>query len=245
MKKTMILTLAIMVVLVSCKNNKKESEENKTVNVEQSNDAEKVEKVFSQFKSLYEELKGFKDDQDFKEYGFGIGGPYNSWLQAVEELENDPDSKLLLKKGVAAGELKALGLEYVNSKGQETEVTKEFNKIFLQAINAKPIEEVETASGNSNYDKLKNDYDLFGKWEITNSMTKSSYPYEIYKKGNEYIGVVPQDDFKTEILEKKGNDYFVKGNKHGEYYKIDANKNMVLYDQDGELTSMGYKAIKK
>ena len=241
----MILTLAITVGLMSCQNDKKESKETKTVKVEQTDDTEKVEKVFRQFKSLYEELKGFKDKQDFKKYGFGKGGPYNKWLKAVEELENSPDSKLLLKKGIVAGELKALGLEYVNSKGQETEVTKYFNKIFSKAINAKPIEEVETASGNSNYDKLKNDYELVGKWKITNSITKSSYPYEIYKKGNEYIGVIPQDDFKTEILEKKGNDYFIKGNEHGEYYKIDANKNMVLYDQDGDLTSMGYKAIKK
>ena len=108
-----------------------------------------------------------------------------------------------------------------------------------------PVEEVETASGNNNYDKRKADYELFGKWEISNSATKSSYPYEIYQKDNEYIGVIPQDKYKTEILEKKGNDYFVKGNKYGEFYRIDSGKKMTLFDKDGDLTSMGYKAIKK
>jgi len=52
MKKTMILTLAITVGLMSCQNDKKESKETKTVKVEQTDDTEKVEKVFRQFKSL-------------------------------------------------------------------------------------------------------------------------------------------------------------------------------------------------
>jgi len=57
--------------------------------------------------------------------------------------------------------------------------------------------------------------------------------------------VIPQDEYKTEILEKKGNDYFIKGNKSGEYYKIDAKMNMSLFDNAGELATMGYKATKK
>ncbi len=245
MKKILLLTLIVTVSLMSCKNDQKKAEEKETVKVEEVDNTEKIEKIFGQFKSLYSELIEFKGKDDFKKFGFGQGGPYNKWLKEVEQLENDPDSKLLLQKGVVTGELKSLGMEYASSKGQETEVTKSFNKIFADAINSKPFEEVETASGNSNYDMLKTDYELFGKWEITNSMSKTQYPYEIYKKGNEYIGVIPQGDYKTEILDKKGDKYSVKGNTYGEYYKIDGNKNMTLFDKDGELASMGYKATKK
>ena len=208
----------------------------------QPSDQEQVEKVFDEFKSLYNDLLKFKDKPDFKTYGFGQGGPYNSWLKEVEALKNHPDSKLLLKKGVVAGELEQLGLAYATSKGAETEVTKTFNKLFLEAINAKPTEIVETKSGNAHYQKLKTEYELFGKWQIW--LNKDSYPYEIYRNGDEYVGVIPVDNFRTQILEKKGQLYYVKGDKYGEYYRIDASLNMTLYDKDGDLSSVGYRAIK-
>ena len=236
--------LSATIIIISCQNDKKEIKETDTVRNEQKNDTAKIEKVFAQFELLYNELTEIKDKDDFKKLGFGAGGPYNKWLKTVEVLEYNPDSKFLLQKGVVIGELKALGLEYANSKGQETEVTKNFNKIFSDAINASPIDKVEIPSGNNNYDKLITDYELFGKWEISNSLSKTKYLYEIYKKGNEYIGVIPPD-LRTEILEKKGDKFIVKDNQFGEYYRIDANMNMTLYDKDGELESMGYKATKQ
>lgn len=245
MIKTLLLTLALSGLLFACQDNKKEVKETETVKVEKVDNTEKIERIFEEFKILYNELLEFKDKADFKNYGFGQGGPYKEWLTKVIDLKENPDSKLLLQKGVVAGELEQLGLAYASSKGKETEVTKSINKFFLDAISSKPIEKVETASGNSNYDKLKSDYELFGKWKISNTTVKSSYPYEIYKKGNEYIGVIPQDKFKTEILEKSGNKYSVKGNEYGEYYIITPTKEMTLFDNDGELTSMGYKARKE
>jgi hypothetical protein len=244
MKKILFLTLLATSIL-SCQNNKKEVKETETVKTVEIDDTEKVEKIFGEFKSLYNELINFKDKADFKKFGFGIGGPYNEWLKSVEGLKNNPDSKLLLKKGVLIGELEQLGLAYASSKGQETEVTKTFNKIFTEAISDKPVEKVETASGNENYEKIKTECELFGKWRITNSTTKLDYPYEIYKKGTEYIGVIAQGEYKTEILEKNGDKYFVKGNKYGEYYQIDSKMNMSLFDKDGELANMGYKAVKE
>ena len=115
------------------------------------------------------------------------------------------------------------------------------------AISDKPIpDEKPTSSEISSYSKLKTDYELFGKWTISNSTVKESYPYEIYKKGNEYIGVIIKNDLdkKTENLIKKGSDYYVKGSKDGEFYRIDKNMNMELFDKEGELTSIGYKATK-
>lgn len=93
--------------------------------------------VFDEFKSLYQELKSFKDDNDFKKYGFATGGPYHIWLKKVQSLMKNPNSKLLIKKGFVVGELETLGLEYVISKGRETEVTIFFNKIFSEAVSTK------------------------------------------------------------------------------------------------------------
>lgn len=86
----------------------------------------------------------FKDEEDFKKSGFAENGPYYAWFKEVEKLENNADSKLLLQKGVVAGELKSLGMEYVNSKGQETEVTRSFNEIFLDVISTNAEKEKES-----------------------------------------------------------------------------------------------------
>ena len=245
MGRTLLLTFILSGLLFACQENKKQVKETKSVKVEKVNNTEKAKRIFGEFKNLYSELLEFKDKSDFKANGFSQGGQYHEWLIKVKGLKNNPDSKLLLQKGVVAGELEQLGLAYVSSKGKETEVTKNFNKFFAEAISSKPIKKVETASGNSNYDKLKSEYEFFGKWKITNTTVKSSYSYEIYKKGTEYIGLIPKDKFKTEILEKSGNKYSVKGNKYGEYYVITSNKEMTLFDKDGELASMGYKATKE
>jgi len=245
MKKIAILTLAVTVSLVSCQNDNKQVKETETIKVEEKDDNEKIEKVFRRFQDLYSELLEIKGKPDFKNFGFGAGGPYNKWLLEVQEFKNNPDSDLLLKKGVLIGELEQLGLAYASSKGQETEVTIFFNKIFSNVISPELTEKVETESGNVNYEKIKSEYMLFGKWRITNSIVKLNYPYEIFNKGTEYIGVISEGEYKTEILEKKGDKYFIKENKSGEYYLIDTKMKMSLFDKDGELESMGYKAVQE
>jgi hypothetical protein len=99
--------------------------------VKKTAEDEKIEKFFSEFKKMHNELLKIKSEQDFKKYGFAIGGPYNDWLVIIQKLKNNPESNLLLKKGVLFGELEMLGCEYVWSKGEETEVTKQFNYRFL------------------------------------------------------------------------------------------------------------------
>lgn len=243
MKTHIITFITAIFILASCgtgTNNQPENEPEASAPVDNT---ARTEAIFKEFQTLYSELLAFKDKDDFKAYGFGKGGPYNEWLGKVESLKKNPDAKLLLSKGVVAGELEQLGLAYATSKGQETESTSFFNKTFSDAINQKPIEVVETSSGNANYDNLKKDYELFGKWSI--SAAGYSYPYEIYKKENEYIGVKSSGEYKTEILDKKGNDYYVKGNKFGEFYRIDKNLNLTLFDRDGDLTSAGYRATKQ
>ena len=214
------------------------------VKIEETNNIKKIEEIFKEFKILYNELLSFKNKPDFKIYGFGQDGPYYKWLTKVINLKENPDAKLLLQKGILVGELEQLGYAYVNSKGKETELTKLFNITFSNAISAKPIEEIEIVSGNDNYNKLKVDYKLFGKWKIVFTIVNMSHPYEIYKKGNKYKGLIPLDNFKIETLEKKGNRYFIKGNSDGEYFIIDSNMEMTLFDSYGELASDGIIAIK-
>lgn len=246
MKKIFTLVLLILII-IACQNGNKHNhptkkEAQKANNIESSH-KEKIDTVFNQFKLLYFELLSFKDDDNFKKYGFGAGGKYNNWIKDIENLKNNPDSKLLIQKGVLISELETLGYSYVGSKGKETDVTRTFNKIFTEAINDKPAEKSVNNSGNENYDKIRSNYKLFGKWIIKNTIVKEEYPYEIYQKGAEYIGV-RKVNYKTETLERKGDKFVIKGNKWGEYFIIDENKRLTMFDKDGELASMGYIAIK-
>lgn len=242
--KNFVLITITLVAFCSCQSKKKEGKLESTTVKSEISDSLRAENVFSEFKGLYAELLDFKDDSEFEQKGFGEGGPYASWLKKVIDLKGNPDSKLLPQKGVVAGELEMLGLQYASSKGKETESTKFFNDAFSTAINPKP--EAVFPSGTENYDKIKQDYKLLGKWKITLG-SDYAHPYEIYSKGDSYIGVwaSPQREYKTEILTKKGNDYFIKGNNSKEYYKIDSKLDMALFDKDGELASLGCIAKKQ
>lgn len=90
--------------------------------------------IFKETKSLYLELMNFKNSSGFKNYGFMPGYKYHSWLKKVEKYENYPEAKNLLNKGIVLGELKMLGLEYVSSKGKETEFTRITRQNFKKAL---------------------------------------------------------------------------------------------------------------
>ncbi len=104
---------------------KEESNESTTENsIKELSPEEKskeTEKLKTEFKKLYKELLKFKKEKDFHELGFGIGSPYKKWFDDVDLLSNDPNCKFLLKFGVLPGELHTLGIEYLKSKGKETE----------------------------------------------------------------------------------------------------------------------------
>lgn len=141
MNRKLLFVVITIISITGCKTETKKEEPIKIEKVAKNEDTEKIEKAFTEFKSLYGELNGFKNDEDFKKLGFGKGGKYSEWLEKIREFQQNPDSKLLLKKGVLIGELEQLGMAYVNSKGKETEVTKTFNKIFSDAISDKPIQD--------------------------------------------------------------------------------------------------------
>ena len=76
MKKIVFFTL-LAVITFSCQNKKKEVKDEKIVKAAHIDNSEKSEQIFREFTSLYKELLSFKDEADFKKYGFGVGGFYN------------------------------------------------------------------------------------------------------------------------------------------------------------------------
>ena len=73
-------------------------------------------------KSKLAELDSFRADPKFHQFGFGVGGPFNSWLKSVESKRED--SSFVLRERVAVGDLQMLGLEYMKTKGRENEYTR-------------------------------------------------------------------------------------------------------------------------
>lgn len=103
----------------------------------------------------------------------------------------------------------------------------------------------EIKADNLAYETLQSEYQLFGKWRIKIGVAEESYPYEIFQKEEEYVGVVFQNGFKKEQLEKRGENFHVIGVESGEFYRINKNLEMSLFDKDGDLGEIGYVAIRQ
>ena len=102
-------------------------------------------KLKQQLCILLEQLMDFKDNPDFKQYGFGKGGKYNKWLTDVEALRDSQPKgmhpiPLLLR--AAPGDLMTLGMEYMQ-KNEETNYTRQM------------LPEIEQTMGYAEYLKNK------------------------------------------------------------------------------------------
>lgn len=87
-------------------------------------------------KTLYDELLVFKDKREFSIVGFNPKFDYYVWLSRLEVLQESTleDMELLNKYSFLSGDLKMLGLEYIGSKGNETEYTKNIRRLIDKAI---------------------------------------------------------------------------------------------------------------
>jgi len=90
--------------------------------------------ILSKVRELYLELMDFKDDALFHEVGFSQKHKYIEWQNKVMKTNEDPRSKLLLKKGITPGDLSALGAEYFKSRGMETKFSRYMNAEFMKAF---------------------------------------------------------------------------------------------------------------
>ncbi len=215
-------------------------------------------KLVTLYKSLYDELVEFKDTDKFKQFGFSQPG-YSKWLEKItkqidNQRENENISKFSLEKQIFFSDLHMLGLDYVFSEGKETNQTNEERKKIFRALNPLKISNEIPPSGKENYNRIRQEYGLFGKWtmhiKVIALNETRSYKYEIYRRENSYIGFADWGDgeYDAEILERKGIFFILKGdNAHsrdGVYYRIDEDMNLVLFDQDGELSEHGFTASK-
>jgi len=197
MKRIIPILILTIASLASCKNEPKENKkteiiETKTVETLKTDDTEKINEVFEKFKGLYNELNEFKNTANFKKYGFGEGGKNKTWLEKVRELKNNPDSKLLIKKGILIGELEQLGMAYATSNGKETEVTKTFNKIFSDVIS--PKTESEKTELNESYTSES--------WYSGGSLHKADGTE--WKKASEHNKLATCADFVMTIAKRNG-----------------------------------------
>lgn len=109
---------------------------------------------------------------------------------------------------------------------------------------AEPIqtsdEEPNNISSKPDYETIKEDYDLFGKWEIYNEYMNFGYIREIYRLKDEYIMVDVFDKEDKKITELRVEDsFYYTDNGFGEFMVIDKDNNITLFDETGKISVEG------
>lgn len=92
--------------------------------------------VLTRCKNLYNKLMSFKDSRDFHFYGFGEGGDFNGWYKAAHNFTKEDDLHLMQTYGFVSGDILTLGQEYVSSKGQETDYSRQKRKELEQIFSS-------------------------------------------------------------------------------------------------------------
>ena len=165
MKKSLFIVVVLSVFLISCSTNSttnssqkavadttevvaekqlKESSEEiiaKDSTAQESVVQESIPQDVEQFDKLYKELLGFKSKNDFKQYGFGQGGPYYAWMKRAEAFCATADNSHFISYGFLPGDLISLASVYVGTKGAENEASKclrtAIDKGLAKAMNVK------------------------------------------------------------------------------------------------------------
>lgn len=230
MKK--IFYLFFLSIFLSCQSNTN----NKTIEEKTVITKEQERQIVKEYLELYTKLMNFKDTKDFKKLGFGEASPFNSWKQDVEKYKEEPMKTVLLSRNLLPDELLQLGTEYALNNGKENDVTKFFNEVYKNAV--------ETYMESSNLNNLNqlaplsNKDNIIGKWKLTGGLTMD---ITIFERGGKYYS---HENNKDVELTKKGNKYFLKNSKVGEYYII-KNDQLRLGDNQGDFTDeMGIKVSK-
>jgi len=199
-----------------------------------------IQRVANRYEELFNELMKIKDEPEFKIYGFGVGGPYNSWMEDLDKLTKDSYLHSLSRKKLYISDLEILALEYVKTEGEENEYTRYIVNLINQALHPKPTEDIEEVN-------VADDDILYGKWLLENSISRElNHTCEIYFKGTDYYSILTFSDnsTKTNSLRKEGNKFYIVGNRSGEYYTINpSNKKMTLHDNLGVIDMFTAKSM--
>ena len=94
-----------------------------------------VKNLKSKIEKLFNSLISFKNKNDFRECGFGVGCKYNYWLREVQNLKSAEGADLFLSEcGFVIGDLEMLGMEYVSSNGKETDYSRYTSKMIRDGL---------------------------------------------------------------------------------------------------------------
>lgn len=208
--------------------------------------------ALTQFKALYEDLILFKDDKSFHQNEFSVS-PYLEWDDAFTRLKQDIDKYIyLISRDVNIDDLRVIALVYSKTKGEENKLTREIRNHFDRIISTEaPLTVTKIAEGKPDhqlvsdpvYLDLRNSTQFIGAWVISVAPINQSYTFEIYKSGDKYTGVrIHTSSHAFEKLEKKNDRYYIKGSKSGEFYTIDPNHSLGIWDKEGSLYSAGWQS---
>ena len=89
-------------------------------------------------KALYEELMELKGRYTFKHFGFSEESPHKDWLKKVQKFTPEESQRLMRAYGIVPGDIEMLGMEYVESRCEETDFTKSKRK-ELEELFANPV----------------------------------------------------------------------------------------------------------
>ena len=219
-----VFFILFLTVTLSCGNNDK-----KEINI--SEDVKSQFDCYAEFQELYKELLSFKNEADFHSYGFGRGGEYNRWLTSFEEASKEDCKILLIEYGFVFNELKALGLEYLKTKGKENDYTRFLNIQFSpKEITSEPEKDLNAENK------------IIGKWKLFNSYA-SGYSIEMHLvlENGFYYEYLPHNDSRNK-LSKQGNRYSKVGDENGEYYVLNPDGKLDMFDREGNLDEVGWSA---
>ncbi len=244
MKKHLFLLLVFVITFIGCGNNStnQKNQETVTTNTEvignsklqEDNTNSTIPLDFEQFVSLYNELLGFKDKANFKQYGFGQGGPYYSWLERANKFEKTANVSHFSQYGFVPADLAALGNIYVSSKGVDNDAAKILRSAIDKGIakaygleqETNQVQEQKESTSSTN---TTTNETVIGHWKLSGALKMD---IKIVQRGKQYISI---ENGKQIKLTRKGDKYYLDNSKTGEYYKI-SNGNLRLCDKDGDFT---------
>ena len=158
----------------------------------------------------------------------------------MKKFQKSHISKPLINRGFFAAELTQLGLEYVKTKGSENKRTAYLNNLFTKGLKSDNITTTLGLEDSKLIVDKSNDI-LIYRWVPLDKWNISFKYIEQYKtvSGDHYLKSVYSDGSQgidsVKITSKKRKVRYDYDNNHGEYYILNRNGNLELYDGSNEV----------
>lgn len=182
---------------------------------------------------LFMELWSFKDDPEFHRVGLGACCKFDEWKQEVETLTNSAGTITLGEIGIVPGDLLSLGWDYFQNAGQPTEFTDATQDNMESAVResmglsaVQPTPAANPVLG----------YEIIGEWEggnIPSRITIFNEAGQLNVKQVFYDG----SELMQSLVESNSSAgrRFDTANEFGEYFVVDADGNLQVWDSSGLL----------